>query len=347
MIEVGWEQRIYPASKIASVVDALAAEGAGVNEALLRTAISATELQSPTTRVSVNQVIEVYRNAIRLSNDPHFAFNTGMKSHVSSYGMYGFAILSSMNFRETMQFAMKYHQLATPVVSLGFAEGTEGAAWRINPLPHPAIEARLYRFIVEMQFGVHISLHRDIMGPAFCPEELHVTFRAPEPEERYAKSLGSKIAFGRAENRFIFDPKWLNGAPQFGNQITYASVLSLCDGLHDELRHRIGVAGKVRDFMLATLGRHTTLEDVAAHFDTPVRTLRRKLREQGTSFRELLDQLRAEVATKYLRDTEMSIDDIAQALGFSETANFRHAFRRWHEASPQDFRRRLTEADRA
>jgi AraC-like DNA-binding protein len=107
------------------------------------------------------------------------------------------------------------------------------------------------------------------------------------------------------------------------------------------------VAGKVRSLLLATLGRHMSLDDVAAHFDIPVRTLRRKLREEGTSFREILDQLRAEVAIKYLRDTQMTIDDIAYALGFSETANFRHAFRRWKRASPRELRRTLREPDSA
>ena len=87
-------------------------------EALKGTHISATELYSPTMRVSVNQVIQVIRNAARQSKDPHFAYHTGLKTHVSLYGMYGFAILSSMNFRETMRFAEKYHLLATPLVRL-------------------------------------------------------------------------------------------------------------------------------------------------------------------------------------------------------------------------------------
>ncbi len=101
------------------------------------------------------------------------------------------------------------------------------------------------------------------------------------------------------------------------------------------------LAGKVRSYLLATLGRHTSLDHAAAHLGVPVRTLRRKLRDEGTSFRDLFDQLRAEVAIKYLRDTQMTGEDIAHALGFSETANFRHAFRRWNCASPQEFRRTL------
>ena len=341
MIEIGWEQRIYPAAKIAIVVDALAAEGVTPEEALLRTCLSASDLRSPTTQVSVNQVIECYRNAVRLSRAPHFAFQTGLKAHVSSYGMYGFAILSSMNFRQTMQFAVKYHQLATPLVKLQFREDAGQVVWSIDPLPHRAIDARVYRFIVEMQFGVVVSLHRDIMGTTFHPSALEVTFAAPEPEQHYREAFGCGVAFGRSENRLLYDPAWLNGAPMFGNEITYASVVAHCDDLRDRMRNRIGVAGKVRSVLLASLGRHASLERVAAHLGVPVRTLRRKLREEDTSFRDLSDQLRAEVAIKYLRDTEMTIDDIANALGFSETANFRHAFRRWKQASPQEVRRML------
>ena len=100
MVEIGWEQRIYPAAKIAIVVDALASEGVPVAEALRKTSLSPSDLRSPTTQVSVNQVIESYRNAVRLSRAPHFAFNTGRKTHVSHYGMYGFAILSSMNLAQ-------------------------------------------------------------------------------------------------------------------------------------------------------------------------------------------------------------------------------------------------------
>jgi AraC-like DNA-binding protein len=339
MIEVGWEQKIYPAAKIAVVADALEAEGVTREEALRHVDIPAAELHSATTRVSVNQVIEVYRNAIRLSRDPHFAYLTGLKSHVSLYGMYGFAILSSMNFRQTMHHALRYHQLATPLVKLRFDEDSARAVWSIDPLPHPALDARLYRFIVEMQFGVIVSLHRDTMGSTFCPSEIHVTFAPPESQEQYSESFGYRVHFAQVENRLFFNAAWLNGTPHFGNEITYATVLRLCDDLQDELAHRVGVAGKVRELLLATIGRHTSFEDVATRLGIPTRSLRRKLREQGTSFRELVDQLRTHVAMKYLRDTEMTVEDIAYALGFSDTANFRHAFHRWTDSSPQDFRR--------
>jgi transcriptional regulator GlxA family with amidase domain len=76
------------------------------------------------------------------------------------------------------------------------------------------------------------------------------------------------------------------------------------------------------------------------------RNLRRKLQEEGTSFTRLADELRAQVAIKYVRDSNLSVEDIAFALGFSDAASFRHAFRRWTDATPQDYRRAKVEAGR-
>ena len=346
MTAIGWEQRVFPAAKIAHVVDALSAEGVAPEDALRRTDITLEQLRSPAILVSVNQVIECYRNALQLTRDPHFAFNTGLNTHLALYGMYGFAILSSMNFRETMQFAVRYHELATPLVKLRFLEEAGLAAWMIDPLPHPAVEARLYRFIVEMQFGVHVSLQRDVMGSAFRPLAAHVTYEAPAGENDYEKTFGCPVAFRQSANCLQFDAVWLDRTPPLGNEIAYSTVIALCDDLHDQLRNRLGLAGKVRSLLLANLGRHASLEDVSARLEIPIRTLRRKLHEEQTSFRDILDQLRAEVAIRYLRDTKMTIDDIAHALGFSETANFRHAFRRWKQTSPLEYRRRMFDASR-
>ena len=111
MIQIGPDEKLYPVVKIATVVRSLQAEGVAAKQALERVALSEADLISPATRVSLNQVIQCYRNAVRLSTVPNFAYRTGLRFHVSTYGMYGFAILSSMNFRQTMRFAEKYHQI--------------------------------------------------------------------------------------------------------------------------------------------------------------------------------------------------------------------------------------------
>jgi AraC-like DNA-binding protein len=338
MIRPGPDEKVYPVVKLATILETLSQQGVAPAEALVGVDLANSALSSPTTRVSLNQVIAGYRNALKLSRDPRFAYQAGLRFHVSSYGMFGFAMLSSMNFRQTMHFAVNYHELATPLADVSFKEADNSGVWTIVPVPHPHVDASLYRFLVELQFGIHLSLHREIMGPEFSPRELHVTYGPPENAPSYPDLFGCPVRFGQSENKFLFETHWLDGVPKLGNEITYAAVLKLCDEMMEELQLHIGLVGKVRQVLLVNLMRPTSFESVADYLHMSARTLRRRLVEENTSFRKLVDELRMQMAIKYLRDTNLTIEDIAHALGFSDAANFRHAFRRWTKSAPQQFR---------
>jgi AraC-like DNA-binding protein len=333
----GPNEKVYPVTKIATIVERLVSEGVPATEALAGVSLSLTQLNSPAARVSANQVLQSYDNAIRLSCDPQFAYNAGLKFHVSTYGMYGFALLSCPNFRDTMAFAMKYHGLAAPLAEIAFKEEGGAGIWTIVPKPYPRVDGRLYRFIVELQMAVHLSLHRDVMGASFCPFELHFTFARPRPESKAAPAF-----YEQPENRLVFDAHWLDGRPNLGNAVTYAELCQLCDQLTDELQLSAGMAGRVRSMILTDLVRQADFDSIAERLKMSPRSLRRRLQEEGTSFRELVDQVRAQVAIKYVRETSLSIEDVTYALGFNDASAFRHAFRRWTGAAPYEFRRAKT-----
>jgi hypothetical protein len=105
-IKVGFGEKLHSATKIAALIDTLLEEGIPPGEALRGVQLRADELHLPATRISLNQMIEACRNAMRLSRDPHLAFNVGSSIHLSTYGMYGYAMLCSTDFRRTMEFAV-------------------------------------------------------------------------------------------------------------------------------------------------------------------------------------------------------------------------------------------------
>jgi AraC-like DNA-binding protein len=87
-----------------------------------------------------------------------------------------------------------------------------------------------------------------------------------------------------------------------------------------------------------------SLGDIANRLALSERTLRRRLRALGTSYNEILQAVRSSAAKEWLRDGHLTMESIAWRLGYTETANFRHAFKRWTGQSPQAFRRQLHEA---
>jgi AraC-like DNA-binding protein len=341
-VKVGFGEKLHSATKIAALTDALLEKGISLTEALRGVQLGADDLHSTATRISLNQLIEACRNAMRLSHDPQLAFNVGSSIHLSAYGMYGYAMLCSTNFRRTMEFAVRYHQLATPLTNIAFEEKGKFAAWVIAPLAHPRIDAPLYKFLTELQIGIHISLMRDVMGASFAPLKVAVTSQGSEtgltPE-----LIGCPLLVAEPATQIVLDPVWLDKAPILGNRATHAAVLEICDRLVAELGRRTGVAGRVREVLLENIANRPDVETVAKHLRTTERTLRRQLRAEQTSFRELFDELRMQLAVKYLRDTDMTGEDIAGAIGFSDAANFRHAFRRWTRESPSEFKQFATD----
>lgn len=330
--------KIYPVAKIALVADLLVSEGIPADDALADVALSPEQLHAPGTKISAAQVLQAYRNAIRLSGNPRFAYLAGSKSCVSTYGIYGFAILSSPDFRDTMAFATAYHQLATPLMEVCFGEEDGMGAWIVTPAPHLDIDDALHRFIVEFQMSVHLSLHRNIMGATFKPALIDYALEQPDDGDG-AAFFDCPVLYGRPRNRFAFDAAWLDRRPDFGNGLAHAELTQLCDGLLRELELGTGVAGKVRGLLLSSLACPPGFERIAERLHMSERSLRRRLQEEGTSFRHLADELRLRIAIKYLRETELSVEDIAAALGFSDAAAFRHAFRRWTNAAPHEYRR--------
>jgi AraC-like DNA-binding protein len=337
-METGPDEKIYPVAKLATIVEALAAEGIAPKDALRSIGLGERAIVSAQTRVSLNQIIICCRNALSLSLNRFFAYQAGLRFHASTQGMYGFAILSSTDYRKTIQFAIRYHRLATPLAEIAFREEGNRGVWLINPVPYPAIDAALYRFLVEMQVGIHVALHRDVMGPSFAPQEIHFKYGPPSGAEGYDEAFGCPILFGQSENKLFFDIAWLNNKAHLGNEITNAVVLRLCDELLGEFQLRDGVAGRVRDALLVALDQPKRFDAVARQLKMSPRSLRRRLQEEDTSFREVVDELRMYVAIKYLRDTALTVEDIADAVGFDDAAGFRRAFHRWTQSSPQEFR---------
>jgi AraC-like DNA-binding protein len=338
MDNAGFAERVHSAAKMAAVVDALLEGGASANEALDGCEVSFEQLHSPRTKISRNQLVRCYRNALALSRDPHLPFTIGSSVHLSAYGMYGYAMLCSTDFRRTMDFAVRYHQLATPFAGISFEERDRLGIWIIEPVLHPKIDSQLYRFVTELQIATHISLHRDIMGQSFRPREIGLTY-PPSADFGITEALaGCPVMFSQAMNKMVFESTFLDEAPKLGNRTTYPAIVALCDDLLEDLTLRTGAAGQVRKVLLRDVAARPTFANVAKLLKTPSRTLRRQLRLQNTSFRQLSDGLRLYVALRYLRDTSMTNEDIAFALGFSDAANFRHAFRRWTGKAPKDFR---------
>jgi AraC-like DNA-binding protein len=331
------DERVYPPYKIAVLGRVLEEQGQPIAALLEGTDIDPAGVDRAQTRISRRQLTTAYRNAIRISRDPAIALEVGSRMRVTTYGMYGYAMMSSASLGEALAFGIKYHEMATPTVRMAL-DLDDDEATAIFAVEDVLGDEDLLAFNLELQLSLALSLVRDLIGDDFALAEVRASYPRPRHAERYAAHFRCPVAFDQARDELRFDEWWLRRPLLRSNPITLEVAREICDRTLRDMALGGGVARQVNEVISGDLRRYCDVESVAAELGTTSRTLRRRLADEGTTFQDLLREIRAHFAITYLRETEMKIEDIADRVGFSDAANFRHAFRRWTGKSPSEYR---------
>lgn len=338
---IALRERLYAPLKIAAVVQVLADAGVDRAATLAGTGLTVEQAANPDTRTSLAQLMTVGRNAVRLAPTPDLGLKSGLRMHATSYGMYGYALLCAETMRHAFDMAVRYHRLATPVMPALWVEDGDRAIWMQSAheaLHHLELNRAEYRFFLDMQVTLTFTLIRDVMGPWCIPARVAYATPVPAHAEEIARALACPVSFDQPRTELHYPAAWLDRAPQLTNPITAVQMSSTCSRLMEAFTWQTGLTRRVYDELTRTPGRFPEIDAVAASLCMTSRTLRRKLEAEGSSYSNLLASVRHALAVDYLNSTLLGIEDIAAALGFSDAASFRHAFKRWTGKTPNEYR---------
>ena len=332
----GFAQRIYAPQSVAAVVAELRVQGVDASEALEGTGLTAAQLDSHTTKVSYRQLDIVIRNALRLSTDSEIALRAGLRMHVTAYGMYGYALLSSASQADARDFSARYIRVVGPFCDVSHSYKGATVAVALEPLHWPNPTEAAHRFAVEFALSAHLTTIRDRLGPAFTFSKVALDYAPPPHASAYRDLLGCRALFEQRSSGYEYRRD--DGPMMLADPRTHAMAREMCEQLLSEVNGAGGVAAEIRRMLIEQPGRYPGIDTVAARLGMYPRALRRKLEAEGTSYRDLVAELRMRLAIEYLRKTVMTNEEIATRLGYSDAANFRHAFTRWTGKSPSEFR---------
>ena len=331
-----FEHRMYSPHSIAAVVAELEGQGVDPIQVLEGTGLAAPQLNRHTTRVSYRQLDQVIRNALRLSGDPAMALRAGQRMHITAYGMYGYALLSSATHAEARDFAIRYMRVIGPFCECTLSLDGDAVCIAFEPTHWPNPTDDVHRFAVEFALAAHLTATRDRIGPHFAFSRILLDYSPPSHADLYGKIFECPILFRQLGCRY--EHRQDDRAVELADARTHAMAREMCEQLLDEINRTGGVAADIRRILIEQPGRYPSIETIAEKLEMYPRALRRKLEAEGTSYRDLLAEVRMRLAIEYLRKTHMTNEEIAGRLGYSDAANFRHAFIRWTGKSPSDFR---------
>lgn len=193
----------------------------------------------------------------------------------------------------------------------------------------------------QVTFGalaIAANILRELCGAGFRLQEVTIAYRAPAQTSLFRSFFNAPVRFGADRSALAFEARWL--AAPIPNADPY-----LREVLTERIQGELALAGETtldrirRVIRSLVAGGRFGVDDAAAAFSVDRRTLARRLRSHGTSFREVLDDARHGSARRLLQTSELSIAEIAGSLGYSDTTTFSRAFRRWSGTSPRACRR--------
>lgn len=300
--------------------------GIAADVALRGTGLACDALADPQTVVSGRQELRIVQNLLAtLGEETGLGVEAGMRYHLTTHGIWGFALSSCPTVRSAIEVGLRYVDLTFAFTQMSLTAHDDGVRLLLDP-SHLPVGVR--RFFVERETASIANLGRQVTSNSAPLGRVHFAFPAPDSLEPY-RAFDPMPIFD-ADANLIEVPREILDLPiPQADPYAAAATQQQCRQLLDQRRARSGYAGQVRDRLLQRPGHLPDLESVAAELHMSSRTLRRHLEQEGTSYRGLVDEVRERLAEELLGIGALSVADIGQRLGYADTPSFTAAFKRW------------------
>lgn len=330
-----------PAYYIAYIEESLAESGVDTVQWLRSAKADKAILENENTWIPLDQYLALINSAVALSPDPGIGLRVGSKLGIPSHGMLGFALLSCEDLAQAIDIMKKYIGTRTPLL-LPQIYHEEGQLLVVIKSSVDMGEA--YRSFAETVVVSLVNLFLTLTAESGASNIIKkVTFDYDKPlyAERYSDFLKTNVRFQASNCSIVIDDSRLHKHSKNADKMMLNKLTTQFEKALQETRFASEDLLSDRITQILEQERHQipTLENVARMVFMTPRTLHRRLISEGTSFRHLLSTIKCKQAKDYLSHTNMTVQQIAWAIGYEDVANFRRAFKSWTRQTPNDFRK--------
>jgi len=313
-----------------------AAHGVGRERLLEGLDIDVAELQHSGGRMTLRQWGRLIARALKLTQHPGLGYEFGLHNNLTTHGIFGYGLLSSATVREAFEYSTRYAPLTTIAFGMHyFIEGDQAVLRLTERIPFGSVRhASIEMCLVSWWHTLMQSF--EALQPQF-----EMRFEWPEPAHfRAWRDRLPPVRFNAGANELRCPVALLQRRIGTANETTARMVAGQCERELAQMSSNGICLERVRAALEAQQGEYPQLEVVARRLCTSTRTLKRRLHALGCSFQQLLDEVRHREALRLLANPTLSVEDVAGLVGYSSSANFTRAFRKWQGTSPGAYRTR-------
>ena len=320
---------------VAAIPEVMADLGVDAEEVFSRVRVDAGAFANPDIRLPTATLAALAHQASTLGNCPHFGLLVGDRARLSSFGSIGSLMRHSARVVDALRtFVLKFHihdwggapvlaRIEGSTVILGYS------VFRLSPIT--------IRYPYDAATGILFQTLRDLCGPEFRPSAIAFAYPRPPDIDYYRSYFGCKLVFDAPLTGVLFDEAWLAKPLAHAQPNALRDLVTLVT--REAARQETAFSRRVElAIQQMLLGGTATEPAIASLLNISERTMRRRLGHEGEQFRSLLGERRFELAQQLLRNTNLSIADIASTLQYKDANAFSRAFRIWANQSPTEWR---------
>lgn len=311
-------------------------QGLSMADLLKGSQITPRQLQNDQLMIEDKHELRILSNLSLLVDDPfRTGIELGSRYHLASYGIMGYALLSSGTMRKALEVGLRYLSLSYAFTDIFLMNqgGDVGLGFHCD-IPGPLGELILTRDMWAVGVIQRELCDASDLGP------LQLRFKCAQPDSltllEIKKTLHGEVLFDAEENAYVGLGGILDVPLIKANEMAATICEQQCSQLLQEKQNWKPVAKQVQDTIIH-LGLQAPMEDVAHYMARTTRTLHRQLKKEGISWRQVRDDVRMGLAEALLLKP-MQLSEIAERLGFSDGANFCHSFKRCKGVTPSQYR---------
>jgi AraC-like DNA-binding protein len=333
--------RTSSATWVKGILAMFASQGIDVPPLVRLAGIEPRRLEQHGERFGADEVSRLWELAVGRSGNATLGLDRALTARYVDFDVVAYAMLSSPDLRCGLESLARYMAVVSDAASFELQPEGErhwlvlGGSGFTLPVPRQRYAYGMLSIMTLCQW----LTRRDVQ-----PLAVEFKFEQPPEAARYAAVFGCPVRFGRPENRLLLAPADLQAPLPSRNP----ALLELHEQVLRERLARLQPAAtsqRVSEEIIRRLARgEPRREEVAASLALADRTLQRRLHAENTSYQQLLDEARCELARKYLSEQRYTLHQVAGLLGFVDQSNFFRACRRWFGEPPGQYRRRLAAA---
>tara|TARA_B110000977_G_scaffold196604_1_gene277299 strand:- start:1413 stop:2471 length:1059 start_codon:yes stop_codon:yes gene_type:complete len=328
-----------PINYLARASEVIAEAGFSIDAFLSGSQLQLTDLQNLEAEIDKDDYYVLLETIIKAVDIDGFGLRVGHKFSVGDYGVLGYAFLSSPTLMSAIKTFFRYQTIVGNGAMFEESINLEDGRVVITAKSHLP-EGAMNRYEVEASFGQWSKTAESISmnGASLDFTQINFNFSKPSYAAMYDDMFNCPVQFDQAENQIIFDRDTLDQRFTMANEITASLCENQCQEILQNLKRQGGLVEDVRRIIINKPGQMAQPEEIAGQLNMSYRTLRRRLNAEGLSFKQIHKEVVMGLATAYLRQTDLSTQEIAFLVGYSEVANFHRAFKTWFNQTPGAYR---------